>query len=194
MPSNATLHRQRTLGGALGIVVLGCALTYHFFPRVFHVEPTQALPRSMSMGTVVPANQARVEEVQAAAEINAGPPLTLAPTDVIVARSSRKANLPEQLSADTPEVQALLARAAKALHDGQLVGDKNSAAALFAQALKDKPDSRRAAQGLFDVRARLVAQIDQDIVVGDVASAQDLLEAAPQWLAKQLGEFLSGRS
>ena len=177
MPSNATLHRQRTLGGALGIVVLGCALTYHFFPRVFHVEPTQALPRSMSMGTVVPANQARVEEVQAAAEINAGPPLTLAPTDVIVARSSRKANLPEQLSADTPEVQALLTRAAKALHDGQLVGDKNSAAALFAQALKDKPDSRRAAQGLFDVRARLVAQIDQDIVVGDVASAQDLLEA-----------------
>ena len=177
MPSNATLHRQRTLGGALGIVVLGCALTYHFFPRVFHVEPTQAPPRSMSMGTVAPGNQARVAEVPAAAEVNAGPPVTLAPTDVIVARSSRKANLPEQLTADPPELQALLTRAAKALHDGQLVGDKNSAAALFAQALKDKPDSRRAAQGMFDVRARLVAQIDQDIVVGDVASAQDLLEA-----------------
>ena len=177
MPSNATLHRQRTLGGALGIVVLGCALTYHFFPRVFHVEPTQAPPRSMSMGTVAPGNQARVAEVPAAAEVNAGPPVTLAPTDVIVARSSRKANLPEQLTADPPELQALLTRAAKALHDGQLVGDKNSAAALFAQALTDKPDSRRAAQGMFDVRARLVAQIDQDIVVGDVASAQDLLEA-----------------
>jgi formylglycine-generating enzyme required for sulfatase activity len=176
MPSNATLHRQRTLGGALGIVVLGCALTYHFFPRVFHVEPTLAPRRSMSMGTM-PGNQPQVAQVPAAAEINAGPPMTLAPTDVIVARSGRKANLPEQLSADPPDVQALLARAAKALHGGQLVGDKNSAAALFAQALKTKPDSRRAAQGLFDVRARLVAQIDQDIVVGDVASAQDLLDA-----------------
>jgi len=81
------------------------------------------------------------------------------------------------LSADTPDVLALLTRATKALHDGQLVGDKNSAAALFAQALQQKPDSRRAAQGLFDVRARLVAQIDQDIAVGDVASAQDLLDA-----------------
>jgi formylglycine-generating enzyme required for sulfatase activity len=177
MPSNATLHRQRTLGGALGIVVLGCALTYHFFPRVFHVEPTQAPRRSMSMGTTVPNNQPQAEQVTAAAEINAGPPMTLAPTAVIVARSSHKANLPEQLSADTPDVLALLTRATKALHDGQLVGDKNSAAALFAQALKDKPDSRRAAQGLFDVHARLVAQIDQDIVVGDVASAQDLLDA-----------------
>jgi formylglycine-generating enzyme required for sulfatase activity len=177
MPSNATLHRQRTLGGALGIVVLGCALTYHFFPRVFHVEPTQAPRRSMSMGTTMPGNQLQVEQVTAAAEINAGPPMTLAPTAVIVARSSRRANLPEQLSADPPDVQALLTKATKALHDGQLVGDKNSAAALFAQALKDKPDSRRAAQGLFDVHARLVAQIDQDIVVGDVASAQDLLDA-----------------
>ncbi len=177
MPSNATLHRQRTLGGALGIVVLGCALTYHFFPRVFHVEPAQAPRRSMSMGTTVPGNPPQVGQVPAAAEINAGPPMTLAPTDVIVARSNRKANLPEQLSADTPDVLALLTRATKALHDGQLVGDKNSAAALFAQALQQEPDSRRAAQGLFDVRARLVAQIDQDILVGDVASAQDLLDA-----------------
>jgi len=96
---------------------------------------------------------------------------------VIVARSSKKADLPEQLSADPPAVQALLTRAAKALHAGRLVGDKSSAATLFAQAQKDKPDSRRAAQGLFDVRARLVAEIDQDIVVGDADSAEDLLDA-----------------
>ena len=177
MPSNATLHRQRTLGGALGIVVLGCALTYHFFPRVFHVEPAQEPRRSMSMGTTVPGNQPQAGQVPAAAEINAGPPMTLAPTDVIVARSNRKANLPEQLSADTPDVLALLTRATKALHDGQLVGDKNSAAALFAQALQQKPDSRRAAQGLFDVKARLVADIDQDIAVGDADAAKDQLDA-----------------
>ena len=176
MPSNATLHRQRTLGGALGIIVLGCALTYHFFPRVFHVEPIQEPRRSMSMGTTLPGNPQQ-EQVPGIAELNAGPPMTLAPTAVIVARSSSKANLPEQMSADTPSVQALLTRAAKALHAGQLVGDKDSAAALFAQAQKEKPDSRRAAQGLFDVRARLVAEVDQDIAVGDVDSAQDMLAA-----------------
>ncbi|HEV2679780.1 MAG TPA: formylglycine-generating enzyme family protein, partial [Rhodanobacter sp.] len=160
MPSNATLRRQRTLGGALGIIVLGCALTYHFFPRVFHVDPTQAPRRSMSMGTAAPASGLQPERTSAISEIDAGPPLTLAPAAVIAAHSSKNANLPEQMSADPPAVQALLARAAKALHAGQLAGDANSAAALFAQALKDKPDSRRAAQGMFDVRARLVAEID----------------------------------
>jgi formylglycine-generating enzyme required for sulfatase activity len=177
MPSNATLRRQRTLGGALGVIVLGFALTYHFFPRVFHVDPTQAPRRSMSMGSAEPASGLQPEQVSVISEINAGPPLTLAPAAVIAARSSKNANLPEQMSVDPPAVQALLARATKALHDGQLAGDANSAAALFAQALKAKPDSRRAAQGLFDVRARLVAEIDQDIAVGDADAAQDLLDA-----------------
>ncbi|KRE86919.1 sulfatase-modifying factor protein [Rhodanobacter sp. Soil772] len=177
MPNNATLRRQRTLGGALGVIVLGFALTYHFFPRLFHVDPTQAPRRSMSLGAATPGSGLQPERVSAINELNAGPPLTLAPTAVIVARNSKNANLPEQLSADPPEVQALLDRATSALHAGQLVGDGNSAAALFQQALKDKPDSRRAVQGLFDVRARLVAEIDQDIAVGDVDAAQDLLGA-----------------
>lgn len=177
MPNNATLRRQRTLGGALGVIVLGFALTYHFFPRLFHVDPTQAPRRSMSLGAATPGSGLQPERVSAINELNAGPPLTLAPTAVIVARNSKNANLPEQLSADPPEVQALLERATSALHAGQLVGNGNSAAALFQQALKDKPDSRRAVQGLFDVRARLVAEIDQDIAVGDVDAAQDLLGA-----------------
>lgn len=177
MPSNATLHRQRTLGGALGVIVLGCALTYHFFPRVFHVNPAEAPRRSMSLGAAAPGNPQSPEQVSAIAELNAGPPLTLAPTAVIAARNGRNADLPEQLSADPPAVRELLARAAKALHAGRLVGDKDSAAALYEQALKQKPDSRRAVQGLFDVRVRLVAGIDQDIAVGDADSAQDLLNA-----------------
>jgi formylglycine-generating enzyme required for sulfatase activity len=177
MPSNATLRRQRTLGGALGVIVLGFALIYHFFPRVFHVDQTQAPRRSMSMGAQVPASGLQPERVSAINEINAGPPLTLAPAAVIAAHGSKNANLPEQMSADPPAVQALLARATKALHAGQLAGDANSAAALFAQALKDKPDSRRAAQGLFDVRARLVAEIDQDIALGDADAAEDMLDA-----------------
>lgn len=177
MPSNASLRRQRFLGGALGVIVLGFALTYHFFPHLFHVEPGQTPQRSMSLGGVLMNGGLPPQRVAAANEINAGPPLTLAPTAVIVARNRKNADLPEQKSDETPAVKALLERAVKALHAGQLAGDPNSAAALFAQALKEKPDSRRAVQGLFDVRARLVAQIDQDIAVGDVDAAEDLLNA-----------------
>jgi len=177
MPNNATLRRQRALGGTLGVIVLGFALLYHFFPRLFHVNPTQAPLRSMSLGTATPGSGLQPERLSAIGELNAGPPLTLAPAAVIAARSSHNANLPEQLSADPPEVRALLEQATRALHAGRLVGAEDSAAALFQQALKDKPDSRRAAQGLFDVRARLVAEIDQDIAVGDADAAQDLLGA-----------------
>jgi hypothetical protein len=177
MPSNAILRNQRALGGAAGIIVLIFALTYHFFPRLLHVDPTQAPRRSMSMGEAVPDRDVTPANTPAIAEVNAGPPLTLASIGVIVAHSKRKAELPEQLSADPPAVQALLIRASKALQAGQVAGDKNSAAALFAQAQKAKPDSRRAAQGLFDVRTRLVADIDQAIAVGDVDAAEDQLGA-----------------
>ena len=59
MPNNATLRRQRTLGGALGVIVLGFALTYHFFPRLFHVNPIQAPRRSMSLGAATPGEVAQ---------------------------------------------------------------------------------------------------------------------------------------
>ncbi|MCW8806735.1 MAG: SUMF1/EgtB/PvdO family nonheme iron enzyme [Rhodanobacter sp.] len=176
MPSNVILKHQRALGGAMGIIVLGFALTYHFFPRLLHVSPIREPRRSMSIGAVAPANGLPSVHVPAVSEINAGPPLTLAPTAVIVARGHKAASLPEQLSKDTPAVQALLARATKALRAGRLVGGDDSAAALFAQALVQKPDSRLAAQGLFDVRARLVAEIDQDIAVGDADAANELLD------------------
>ena len=177
MPSNASLRRQRFFGGALGVIVLGFALTYHFFPQLFRVDRAQVPHRAMTLGGVLPGGSMPPQRVAAINELNAGPPLTLAPTAVIVARNRKNANLPDQKSADTPVVKALLDRATKALHAGQLAGDPESAAALFMQALKDQPDSRRAGQGLFDVRARLVAEIDQDIAVGDVDAAEELLDA-----------------
>ena len=180
MPSKETVLRQRAFGGALGVVLLGMALVYHFFPRVFHVDPTQVAPRrSMNVGPMTSSSFGAPRVVlPEASEVDAGPPLTLAPTDVIVARMTAKnTQLPEQKSADTPQVQALLVDAGKALRAGQLVGDKSSAAALYQEALKLKPDSRRAAQGLFEVKARLVAAIGQDVTMGDADSASDLLTA-----------------
>lgn len=178
MPSKETVRRQRALGGAVGVVVLGMALVYHFFPRVFHVEPSAtASHRAMNLGPATSAAPAQAIRVPVVPEIDAGPPLTLAPTAVIVSRLGNKnANLPEQLSADTPEVEALIIRADKALHAGQLAGGDNSAASLYEQALKEKPDSRRAAQGLYEVRQRLVAEINQDLAVGDADAVGDLIE------------------
>lgn len=177
MPNNTNLRRQRALGGGLGVIVLGFALTYHFFPQLFLVNPIEAPQRSMSLGAPEAVNGVPPARVSAMSELNAGPPLTLAPTAAIAARNSKSVSLPEQKSDDPPEVVALLDEATRALHAGRLVGDDTSAATLYAQALKDKPDSRRAAQGLLDVRARLVAAIDQDIAIGDVDAAQELLDA-----------------
>lgn len=180
MPSKETVQRQRAFGGALGVLVLAFGLTYHFFPEIFHVSPEEvANPSAPGVGRAAPSTPVRANPAIPSAqdEINAGPPLTLAPTAVIAARLSRKpAPLPEQLSADPPEVKALLERATKAYQAGHMVGDKNSAAVLYQQALKLKPDSRAAAQGLDEVRTHLIAQITQDIAVGDSESAGTLLD------------------
>ena len=178
MPSSETVARQRALGGALGVLVLGFALTYHFFPRVFHVDPDEVAPqRSMSLGAMQPARADSSGSLVSPGEIDAGPPLTLAPTAVIAARSNHHdPDMPKQQGEDPPEVVALLTKADKALHAGQVAGADDSAASLYQQALKLKPDSRRALKGLYEARARLVAAIGQDIAVGDADAASDLLD------------------
>ncbi|HEV2621714.1 MAG TPA: formylglycine-generating enzyme family protein [Frateuria sp.] len=176
MPSTETVRRQRAMGGALGVIVLGAALVYHFFPRVFHVNPAELAPRPASPIGYANAPGRQPAQSAQSSELDAGPPLTLAPAAVIAARRSKgNPNLPEQLSADTPEIQALLARAGKALQAGRLAGT-DGAAQLYAKALHDKPDSRAAAEGLNQVRAQMVALIGQDIAVGDADSAQELLD------------------
>ena len=180
MPSNRTLQRQRTLGGVVGIVVLAGALGYHFFPRLFHAEPVELTRRSVSVAPVA-GGHAATAATQADEQLNAGPPLMLAPMAVLVARLAREhMNLPKQLTPDPPKLRALLQRADKALAAGDLFGDPGSAATLFLQATRDKPDSRRAAQGVIDVRLRLVAQIERDIALGNVEDAGDRLAVLQQ--------------
>lgn len=176
MPSQATPHRQRTLGGVLGLLVLAFGLGYHFLPGLFQPGAT---------GRVAPRTALPVAAIPAAApaepadeEVNAGPPLTLAPTAVIAARLARahEGALPKQLTPDPPKLRALLAKADKLAATGELTGDEG-AAAIYLQATREKPDSRRAAQGVIDVRARLVAQAERDVALGNAEAAQDALVA-----------------
>lgn len=180
MPSKETVQRQRAFGGGVGVLVLAFGLTYHFFPRLFHVSPEEvANPPSLPMGRNQSSFPARASSVVPSAqeELNAGPPLTLAPTEVIAARLSRKSlPLPEQTSADPPEVKRLLEQARKAYLAGRIAGDKESAEALYEQALKIKHDSRAAIQGMDQVRTHLIAAITQDIAIGDSESASNLLD------------------
>jgi formylglycine-generating enzyme required for sulfatase activity len=180
MPSKETVQRQRALGGALGVLVLAFGLTYHFFPEIFHVSPEEvANPPSPVAGGLTRALPAGAASVLPSSreELNAGPPLTLAPTAVIAARLNRVSTpLPTQLTADPPAVRALIDRANKAFLAGQVAGDRNSAAALYERAVKLKPDSRAAVQGLDQVRTHLIAEITQDIAIGDSESAGTLLD------------------
>jgi formylglycine-generating enzyme required for sulfatase activity len=180
MPSKETVQRQRAFGGALGVLVLAFGLTYHFFPQIFHVSPEEvANPPSLVRSGLTRVGPARTSSVLPTPqeELNAGPPLTLAPTAVIAARLNRNnAQLPEQLTADPPAIRALIERANKAFLAGQVAGDKNSAAALYEQAVKLKPDSRAAVQGLDQVRTHLIAEITQDIAIGDSEAAATLLD------------------
>ena len=178
MPNNRSLDRQRTLGGIAGVIVLAFGLGYHFFPSLFHatpLAPTRAVTSTAIVASGVPAAG---RDEPAGEELNAGPPLTLAPTAVIAARLKQGAPpLPRQLTPDPPKLRALLERADKAMAGGHLSDPQDGAAALFLAAAKDKPDSRRAAQGVIDVRARLIAQTERDITLGNAEDAQTQLTA-----------------
>ncbi|UPG84181.1 formylglycine-generating enzyme family protein [Luteibacter aegosomatis] len=182
MPNTETVRRQRAIGGAMGVAVLGFALFYHFFPQLLHVQPSQNTPRSPLRGQPTPMGFDQRPQAAApvmASEVDAGPPLVLAPASVIAARRREKNDeiqLPAQKTPDSPELTALLDRADKALSSDRLVG-KDSASSLFMAALKEKADSQRATQGMSEVRARLVAEIEQDIALGDADAARDSLGA-----------------
>ncbi|HET7359881.1 MAG TPA: formylglycine-generating enzyme family protein [Rhodanobacteraceae bacterium] len=178
MPSSATVRRQRAMGGVMGVALLVFALVYHFFPNLLHVTPQARHAVPVGTGNASPMGFERRPQARSP-ELDAGPPLALAPTAVIDARSKPAASasaagkeLPE-----SPQMTALLARADKALQDNRLTGAADSAAALYAQALQAKPDSRRAAAGLDEVHARLVAAIEDDLASGDAEAAAPALAA-----------------
>lgn len=178
MPNNRSLDRQRTLGGTVGVLVLALGLGYHFFPSLFHAAPP-APTRPLAPTAIVAGDRsAPAHDEPANEELNAGPPLTLAPTAVIAERLKRSAPpLPHQLTPDPPKLRVLLDRAGKAMAGGHLSDPQDGAAALFLAAAKAKPDSRRAAQGVIDVRARLIAQTERDITLGNADDAAAQLAA-----------------
>src|SRR5699024_6484224 len=119
-------------------------------------------------------------------EVDAGPPVALAPRAVLERRAQER--VAEALAAvaasgsvagtpPSPEVLDMLDRADKAVKEGNLTGNGNSAAALYAQALRAKSDSRRAANGLARVHVQLVMNIEQHLDEDELDEAADGIAA-----------------
>jgi formylglycine-generating enzyme required for sulfatase activity len=179
MPGSKSERRQRAIGGAVGVAVLALALLYHFFPGLLHVNGEHVQAVQTRTPGVMPSPLGFERRPQPRdTQLDAGPPLSLAPSAVIAARMkpaspgtvATAASAPE-----TPAVAALLKRAGVAVSTGNLSGDDDSAVNLYAQALKLRPDSTRAQAGMAHVHQRLVAEIEKDLAAGDADAARTSL-------------------
>lgn len=184
MSSSLFARRQRTLGGLAGVVALVFALVYHFFPNLLHVRPNvSTTPVTAVAGGTAPMGFEQRPRLRPS-EINAGPPIALAPRAVLERRERERvaaalAAIATASSAPTtplsPEVAGLLKRADAALTAGHLTGGDDSAVALYTQALRARPGSRRAAGGLAKVHVQLVMAARQNLDGGQLdTAAQDI--------------------
>ncbi len=187
MPSFRFALRQRTLGGLAGIIVLLFALTYHFFPDLLHVsphaEPEPAQRRAVAASSAPMGFERRPRGSHS--EVDFGPPVALAPRAVLERRAQQRvadalaavaARAGSSGTPPTPEVLDMLGRADEAFKAGDLAGNGNSAAALYAQALRAKPDSRRAANGLARVRVQLVMDTERHLADDELDAAANNLQ------------------
>ncbi|MDA3915317.1 SUMF1/EgtB/PvdO family nonheme iron enzyme [Oleiagrimonas sp.] len=189
MPSSKSERRQRAIGGVVGVALLGLAMVYHFFPSILHVQQgNDQLQVSNSFPGQPPPLGFEQRPQASDTQLDAGPPLALAPSAVVAARMKPAATSSTAVARaasvaavkTTPAQTALFNRAERALSKGNLTGDANSALSLYTQVLKNHPDSVRAQAGLKRVHERLVAEIQQDLAAGDADAARVSLGALRQ--------------
>ena len=169
MPSSDTVSRQRALGGMLGIALLLFALVYRFYPELLYMHPATptrvAGGESPNAAANVPLGFDRRPDRSDSSQINAGPPLSLAPERVIAAE--RLAQLGGAKSGtETPQVKALLVRADKAHRAGRVTGT-DSAAAYYLEVLKLAPHDATAQAGLDALAERLASDASGALDAGD---------------------------
>lgn len=179
MPNPQSLTRQHAIGGAIGVALLVFALVYRFFPEALKVEPALLKSRAAlvsSAPVTVPKVQRRLTPAES--ELNAGPPISLAPTVVIAARAQAGA-----FGGQTGKgkVAHLLGDAGKAARAGNLIGpDKDSALALVLEAARQAPDDPHVKAAISLLHGRLIANVQQSLATGDADAARASLDALKQ--------------
>lgn len=179
MPNPQLLSRQHAIGGAIGVLLLVFALVYRFFPSALKVEPAALNPRPAAVvNAPMGPRRAPRQLTPAESELNAGPPISLAPAVVIAARA-RAGALGGQ--SGNGKVAQLLTRAGQAASNGRLAGPGDETAlALVLQAVKEAPDDPHVEKAVSLLHARLVATAQQSLASGDADAARENLEALKQ--------------
>ena len=178
MPKPQSLTRQHAIGGAIGMLLLVFALVYRFFSEALKVEPALLHQQPVTNSAPMVAGPAVRKLTPAESELNAGPPISLAPTPVIAERARENA-----LGARGGKGKAaqLLADAGKAATAGNLIGTaKGSALSLVLEAVKEAPDDPHVRNAVSMLHARLVANVQQSLATGDADSARAMLDALKQ--------------
>ena len=179
MPNPQSLTRQHAIGGVIGVLLLVFALVYRFFPAALKVEPSMLKSRPAAVASALPGVRPAPRQLTPAeSELNAGPPISLAPTSVIAARAHEGA-LGGQ--SGKGKVGQLLTLAGAAAINGDLVGPgDNTALALVLQAVKEAPDDPHVEKAVSLLHARLVANAQQSLAAGDADAARANLDALKQ--------------
>jgi formylglycine-generating enzyme required for sulfatase activity len=179
MPKPQSLSRQHAIGGAIGVALLAFALVYRFFPEALKVEPAllrtrPAAPTSAPVGVRRPVLRLSPAE----SELNAGPPISLAPAVVIAARAH------EDRFGGRPgkgRIPQLLAAAGVSARAGNLIGaGKDSALGLILTAANEAPDDPNVQTAISRLHQRLVANAQQALASGDVGGARADYQALQQ--------------
>lgn len=176
MPNPQILTRQHAIGGAVGVLLLVFALGYRFFPAALKVEPAMLKSRQAPVASA-PAGvrPAPRQLTPAQSELNAGPPISLAPADVIDARARAGAFGAEPGKGKAAQ---LLTQAGTAAAKGDLIGPgDDTALALVLQAVTKAPDDPHVKKAVSLLHARLVADAQQSLSTGDADAARANLDA-----------------
>lgn len=174
-----SLTRQHAIGGAIGVLLLVFALVYRFFPEALKVEPTmlKSHPAAVTSAPVTSRNVPR-KMTPAESELNAGPPISLAPAAVIAARA-RQSTFGGH--SGKGKVADLLTQADAAARQGNLIGPaKGSAMALVLEAAQKAPNNPHVKNAISLLHARLVANVQQSLATGDADAARANLVALEQ--------------
>lgn len=176
MPAPQTFTRQHAIGGAIGVALLSFALVYRFFPQALHVPQNAARTSVAVQQNVVAQGPAHRALVPAESELQAGPPISLAPTAVIAARARGRAFGTH--GTGNAAIAVILDQADKAAAQGDLSGaGDDSAVTLVLQAASMDPEDTHVRAALSSVHARVFADALQALAGNDADTARDDLAA-----------------
>ncbi len=179
MPKQQILSRQHAVGGAIGVLLLVFALVFRFFPEALKVEPA-ILKSHSSVASSAPVTVGTPPRKlsPAESELDAGPPISLAPAAVIAARA-REGTLGSH--AGKGKVAQMLVKAGAAARTGNLIGSGgDSALALVLAAVQQAPDDPQVKTAVSLLHARLVAGAQRSLATGDAGAARADLDALRQ--------------